>query len=243
MTSKKANILFVLLILFSLLIVAIFFLKGKFHISFDVLRYSVIVYVLYSIIAAAVIKAEIAKKSKAKDVRIIYKQKEAEPKKKDKKQVVTEDVSFKFFKEFPRFDSISKYCEEVLRRFAKEFDIVVGIFYVLNKQEQNFSIANSFAFYSENTNKTFQLGEGITGQVAKNQKNLIIDNVPDGYIDVVSGLGQGSPKNLAFIPVVSDNLTIGVIELASFSKFPENADEVFSKIALKISNDLKKFIV
>lgn len=242
MISKKANILFIFLILFSLLLVAAFYFREKFSITLDYLFYAVAVYVIYSIVLGFILKAEIAKKARQKDVQIIYKEKEVEPKKKIKKQVVKEDIPFKFFKEFPKFDSITKYSEEVLRRFAKEFDIAVGLFYSWNKEEQNFSIVNSFAYYSENTDKKFQIGEGINGQVAKNKKNLIIDNVPEGYIDVVSGLGKSNPRNLAFIPVISDNSTIGVIEIASFSKFSENADEIFSKIALKISNDLKKFI-
>jgi len=245
MATKRSNILIFILILLSAALIAAFYFRESFHIQLDYLFYSIIGYALITIIFSFIFKAQLAKKAKQKDVQIIYKEVEVAPKnvKKNEKKIDSQETDFiNFFKNIPTFETKEKYAEEILRRFAKEMDIVVGLFYIWDEDKKYYYIINTFAYYSENTDKKFELGEGITGQVAKNQTNLIINNVPEGYIDVASGLGKSNPKNLAFIPIIRKKKTIGVIEIASFENFPENADEVFTKIAKRISDDLNKFI-
>ena len=62
----------------------------------------------------------------------------------------------------------------------------------------------------------------MVGQVVKNGLPLNLDNVPDGYITVISGLGKTTPQNLLIIPIGYDSDFVGVIEIASFTKFSES---------------------
>src|SRR5205823_3261792 len=43
--------------------------------------------------------------------------------------------------------------------------------------------------------------------------------IPEGYIKISSGLGEGTPTNLAVMPILFEDQVLGVVELASFSRF------------------------
>lgn len=87
-----------------------------------------------------------------------------------------------------------------------------------------------YAFYlPESKLLQYEYGEGLAGQVAKTGENIISNNVPDGYMTVVSGLGSSSPTSLVVIALTSKEGTIeGVLELASFGRFSED-DLLFVK--------------
>jgi len=79
--------------------------------------------------------------------------------------------------------------------------------------------------------KKFKTGESLPGQVAKNKTILNISNIPENYINIFSGLGKSSPKYMLFIPILYNNKTIGVIELASFKSFNKNTEQIFTELS------------
>lgn len=69
---------------------------------------------------------------------------------------------------------------------------------------------------------SYNFGEGLVGRVAAEGKRLYLDQLPEGYITVVSGLGNSSPKRLALVPVRSQDGLAGVLEIATFSDLNES---------------------
>ncbi len=65
----------------------------------------------------------------------------------------------------------------------------------------------------------YRIGQSLIGQVAKSKRPIVVDDVPHGYIKISSGLGEASPSNLAIMPIMFEDQVLGVVELASFSKF------------------------
>jgi hypothetical protein len=107
---------------------------------------------------------------------------------------------------------------QILMLWAKEFNIVQGIAY--EKAENNqFKLLAKYAYYVVDKEPTFTLNEGLPGQVAADRKMLYINNIPDNYIMVLSGLGSSSPKYFALLPIVKNDETIALIEIAAFSDF------------------------
>lgn len=74
----------------------------------------------------------------------------------------------------------------------------------------------------ESTVIQFEFGEGIVGQVAATGNTIFIDDVPEGYITVLSGLGKASPRFLMVVPVKDKDHVAGVLEIASFSRATED---------------------
>ena len=65
----------------------------------------------------------------------------------------------------------------------------------------------------------YRIGQSLIGQVAKSKRPIVVDEVPQGYIRISSGLGDAPPANLAIMPVMFEDQVLGVVELASFSRF------------------------
>ncbi|MEW5846417.1 MAG: GAF domain-containing protein [Bacteroidota bacterium] len=132
-------------------------------------------------------------------------------------------------------DDIAKYGETLLANIAKTVEIVQGQLYLKDLQTEVFRFKAGYAFFSETTPPEYREGETLAGQVAKNQKLINIDNIPEGYITILSGLGKGSPKHLIIAPIISpDNKTIGIMELASFKPFGSEHEELFSQLGRKL---------
>ncbi|MBQ3657472.1 MAG: GAF domain-containing protein [Bacteroidales bacterium] len=117
-----------------------------------------------------------------------------------------------------------KFFDTLLINMSRCLDIVQGVAYALRSSDEKYFMAGSYAYYTEQTDRTFEIGEGIPGQVAKDKKILFMDNVPEDYIKVLSGLGNGSPKYLLEVPLVFEDKTWAVLELASFDKKDFNYD-------------------
>src|SRR3984957_8319254 len=65
----------------------------------------------------------------------------------------------------------------------------------------------------------YRIGQSLIGQVAKSKRPIVVDNIPPGYIKISSGLGEATPANLALMPLMFEAQVLGVVELASFTKF------------------------
>lgn len=134
------------------------------------------------------------------------------------------------------------YFESLLASLSKELNGVQAIIYLVDKNNDEFVLAGKYAYYSENEVKTIKIGEGISGQVAKDKKMLIMDSIPNGYIQVLSGLGKSTPKYLLLYPVILEEKTIALIEIAAFEEFINNVELVFDKLTEKILPEILKFI-
>ncbi len=124
-----------------------------------------------------------------------------------------------------------EFSEKLLSNIAKQFDLVQGIVFLRNENGL-FSKAGTYAFYSEDEVPDFEEGVGIAGQVAANKELINITNLPDRYLTVLSGLGSSAPGNLVIFPIISENETIGIVEIATFKrieKFGENVLKVLSR--------------
>ncbi len=73
--------------------------------------------------------------------------------------------------------------------------------------------------YNSNRQIEFRLGEGLVGQCAQEGKKIMVNEVPQDYVPVISGLGEAAPKNVIILPVLFEEQVKGVIELASLENF------------------------
>ncbi len=137
-----------------------------------------------------------------------------------------------------RKESTGDYAERILHNLARHFKIVQGILYLKNKRTQTFEPLSTYAYASSEPPASFKAGDGLPGQVAKDKSILKLENVPEGYLQVESGLGHTSRASLLVIPLLLNKETIGIIELASFKPFDEETEWTFRNLAKIIGNAL-----
>ncbi|MET7937307.1 HAMP domain-containing protein [Streptomyces sp. NPDC005322] len=69
--------------------------------------------------------------------------------------------------------------------------------------------------------RTGTAGRGLVAQAALEKKRILITDVPPDYITINSGLGSALPASVVILPILFEDQVLGVIELASFSRFGE----------------------
>jgi signal transduction histidine kinase/HAMP domain-containing protein len=69
--------------------------------------------------------------------------------------------------------------------------------------------------------QTFARGEGLVGQAAIERKSIHITDAPPDYIRISSGLGETAPANIIVMPILFEERVLGVIELASLTRFSD----------------------
>ncbi|MFS0868971.1 CHASE3 domain-containing protein [Paenibacillus xylanilyticus] len=65
-------------------------------------------------------------------------------------------------------------------------------------------------------------GEGLVGQSAVEKRIMRMNDLPQNYIRISSGLGHASATSLTVVPVIFEGRTIAVVELASLKPLQEN---------------------
>ncbi len=134
-----------------------------------------------------------------------------------------------------------KYAEKLLGNIAKEFQIVQGIFYLRQSDSNRFTMTGNYAYYTENEIAEFEIGDGLSGQVAKNKTLLNIDDIPEDYIKIISGLGSGTPKHLIIFPIIYNDDTIAVFELASFIQLDKQVEDILQVLSDKTAKKINSF--
>jgi CHASE3 domain sensor protein len=59
-------------------------------------------------------------------------------------------------------------------------------------------------------------GQGLAGQVFVEGKSTYLKKVPKDYLTIKSGMGESKPKAVLIVPVKHNDVTVGVLEMASF---------------------------
>lgn len=134
---------------------------------------------------------------------------------------------------------VDVFLEQLLVRMSREFEIVQAVAHI-KMPDNHFHMVATYAFYSETEVESFIEGETIAGQTAKNKEILHLQNIPEGYLSVLSGLGKGNPSHLLIIPIVYEDDTIAIIELASFVSFDEFGIKVFEKLRVLLAEYMVK---
>jgi PAS domain S-box-containing protein len=113
-----------------------------------------------------------------------------------------------------------------------------GQIYVRRKEESTYlELAGCYAFGKKKfmTNK-LECGEGLVGQCFLEKEIIMMTQVPENYVRITSGLGEALPRCIILFPLLSENIPVGVIELASFRKFEEFEIQFVRKVAEGIAS-------
>lgn len=134
-----------------------------------------------------------------------------------------------------------EFSEKLLSNLSKQFDLVQGMVFLRNEKSL-FTKTGTYAYYSEDEVPDFEEGVGIAGQVAANKEMINITNLPDRYLTVVSGLGSSAPANLLIFPILHNNKTIGIVEMATFKKIEKFGENVIKVLMRRLGEDVAKII-
>ncbi|WP_078124649.1 response regulator [Leptospira alexanderi] len=105
----------------------------------------------------------------------------------------------------------------------------VGAIYLCDDQEYSLSIFGRYGFTS--TDRSFEkfiLNEGLIGQAAADQKQILLTNVEEESIRILSSVIDTKPKEILIVPFMFEGKTEGVIELGKLDSFSSSEIEFVS---------------
>jgi two-component system chemotaxis sensor kinase CheA len=121
-----------------------------------------------------------------------------------------------------------------------------GVFYIkeIKGNEVRFQKLAAYAYNHQKIGAgIFRLGEGIVGQSALENRMILLNQVPDNYTKITSGIGSASPSDILIIPAEFQGEVLAVIEIASFESFDKSKQmllkEVMSNLGITIKNILR----
>ncbi len=126
-------------------------------------------------------------------------------------------------------------CRKIITFISEYLGARIGVFY-LNNGNGVFHLKASYAYkIRKSLSNEFKTGQALIGQAALEKQPILLTNVPDDYIAISSGLGEKPPKNIFVIPIILNELTLGVIELGSFKAFSRDQQKFLEENAERIS--------
>ena len=104
-------------------------------------------------------------------------------------------------------------AQNIVTYIARYLDMHSGAMFVKDDKNQ-LQLMGSYAWSQRNQHaQSFAMGEGLVGQAALERQTLEIANVPDGYIEIESGLGSARPAHLIIVPLCYENELKGELSL------------------------------
>ncbi len=131
------------------------------------------------------------------------------------------------FSEYMRVETndITGFTYDILHHLTEYVHADIGAIYLVEKDAEErryLTLTSSYAYqvrkYAE---AQFEIGEGMVGRCAMEQKRIYLTDVPKGYVKISSGLGHEDPNSLVLVPIMMNDVLQGVLELARFGDFEE----------------------
>lgn len=118
--------------------------------------------------------------------------------------------------------SLIKVCQKAISFTTRYVNAGQGCVYVYDATHECLKLYGSFAFIErDELSNTYKFGEGIIGQVALEQKPILLKYVAPGEHQIVSGTVAEIPLNIYALPLMYEHELYGVLELASFELFEQ----------------------
>jgi len=142
---------------------------------------------------------------------------------------------------FSRMMQGQKDLESVSRLIMSELTPLVsahhGAFFIMDAEAgtPTLRLLASYAYRArKHVGNRFAIGEGLVGQAALEKQPILLQNVPDDYIQITSGLGEAPPRNILVLPILFEGEVKAVIELASFLPFSQIHQTFLDQLAESI---------
>ncbi len=117
---------------------------------------------------------------------------------------------------------IANLSYNIIRSVVNYIDALMGGIYLYDKENEAIELISAYAYETQkHFNVRFKPGEGIVGACILEKKKVVLNNIPEDYIKIATGLGSGTPSFIAVIPIVFKNEINAAVEVAFMNK-PED---------------------
>ncbi|MFE3034780.1 HAMP domain-containing protein, partial [Streptomyces canus] len=120
-----------------------------------------------------------------------------------------------------------------------------GAFYLAEDTQRGHELrlVGSYGYPDDDERPTrIPVGRSLVGQAARNRRSVTVEELPAGYVTISSGLGHAVPTALVVLPIVVEEQVLGVIELASVSRFTQIHQDFLAQLMPTIGVNLNTIV-
>ncbi|MXV13930.1 response regulator [Hufsiella ginkgonis] len=128
---------------------------------------------------------------------------------------------------------IETLASDIMDSVASYTESQVGTLYVIQNRD-TLRLAGSYAFVNDGTRESIPLGQGLAGQCAASEKEILLTDIPAGSISISFAAVEVKPTNMIAFPIYHESYIKGVIELGSVDAFTERDREYFRSISANV---------
>ena len=125
--------------------------------------------------------------------------------------------------------TLKKISRYVIRYLCKRINGKIGAFYIVNGEDITLYDSYAFVHRKELSNK-FKIGEGLVGEAVREKKMIILENAPNDFFKIKSGLGSDKPKNVVALPFINNDEVVAIAEIGNFEEFTSEEIEFLESI-------------
>jgi len=144
-------------------------------------------------------------------------------------------------------DNFAEFSHALIAKLVQYLSANAGAFYLLNDTQESKAYLELTAHYALDeirvSEKKMELGVSLLGKSIKQAKILQVTEIPENYLNIESGLGHHPPKLLIVAPLIFNNKTYGVIELALFKEIQQFELDFIEKIAENIASTVSNVLI
>jgi putative methionine-R-sulfoxide reductase with GAF domain len=132
-------------------------------------------------------------------------------------------------------------AKDAIKKIVKHMKVEQGgIFINEQRNEKEILVLTSAYGYDKIKlmNSEIEIGESLPGKCAEERKVIQINDLPEGYTFIGSGLGENTPKSLLLVPMIYENKLFGVIEIASLNEIFEYKLNFIQVVAERMASEL-----
>jgi HAMP domain-containing protein len=142
-------------------------------------------------------------------------------------------------------DNLKDLSSILMKELVNYTEADVGALFITrgeaSEEEHYLEVSGSYAFDREKQiHRSFRFGEGLVGRAALEKELIYISDLPPDYMKIRSGLGEDAPASILLVPVVLDQVVLGVMELASLGEMPSHQIDFIRQLADALAATLAK---
>ncbi len=148
------------------------------------------------------------------------------------------------FSEILRTNSrnIEELSFNILSNLINYLEVNQGALFVIDDSNENqimLELKSAIAYGRDKfLKKQVGIGEELVGRCAFEKKTIYMTDIPENYIQITSGMGTANPRALLLVPLILNDESFGVIELASFHPIEKYQIEFIEKLGESIASTI-----